>query len=154
VKGAFEGVLPDDRGTGVASVYAEFPRRQERLKLDRVLSADEYATMLAAIDSWASQDRVWAEVTSAFGAPSVLFGSTDPYYGKTLGYVTADPPTPMLLFPSGTAPTRAPSLPGHRAESSHCSWRSAVVTLRSPPASLSLRKDGAVGQHRRASLGG
>jgi hypothetical protein len=100
VKGAFEGVLPDDRGTGVASVYAEFPRRQERLKLDRVLSADEYATMLAAIDSWASQDRVWAEVTSAFGAPSVLFGSTDPYYGKTLGYVTADPPPrPCCCFP-------------------------------------------------------
>jgi hypothetical protein len=116
VKGAFEGVLPDDRGTGVASVYAEFPRRQERLKLDRVLSADEYATMLAAIDSWASQDRVWAEVTSAFGAPSVLFGSTDPYYGKTLGYVTADPPHAHAVVSlwNGTDPGPEPSWPPSR----------------------------------------
>lgn len=98
VRGAFEGVLPTDHGTSVASVYAEFAHRQGWLELDRALSADEYATMLAAIDSWASRDRVWADVTSAFGAPSVLFGSTNPSYGKTLGYVTADRSTPMLFF--------------------------------------------------------
>ncbi|GHH82634.1 hypothetical protein GCM10018781_67970 [Kitasatospora indigofera] len=116
VKGAFEGALPADHGTSVASVYAEFAHRQGWLKLDRVLSADEYATMLAAIDSWASQDRVWADVISAFGAPSVLFGSTNPYYGKTLGYVTADLSAPMLFFHlwNGTDPDTEPSWPPSR----------------------------------------
>jgi hypothetical protein len=118
VKGAFEGVLPADHDTNVASVYAEFAHRQGWLKLDRALSADEYATMLAAIDSWASQDRVWADVTSAFGTPSVLFGGTNPYYGKTLGYVTADSSAPMLFFHlwNGTDPGVEPSWPPSRAQ--------------------------------------
>ncbi|MFC4517560.1 hypothetical protein [Streptomyces ehimensis] len=95
---AFESFLPTDHDTSAASVYAEIAHRQGWLRLDRALSADEYATMLAAIDSWASQDHVWTDVTSAFGTPSMLFGSTNPYYGKTLGYVTADPSAPMLFF--------------------------------------------------------
>ncbi|WP_051732084.1 hypothetical protein [Kitasatospora phosalacinea] len=102
----------------MASVYAEFAHREGWLEPDRMLSADEYATMHAAIDSWASQDRVWDDVTSAFGAPSVLFGSTDPYYGKTLGYVTADPSTPMLFFHlwNGTGPGTEPSWPPSREQ--------------------------------------
>ncbi|MFG2919864.1 hypothetical protein ACGF0D_44275 [Kitasatospora sp. NPDC048298] len=113
VKGAFEAVLPADHGTSVASVYAEFAHRQGWLKLDRALSADEYATMLAAINPWTTQDRTWADVTSTFGTPSVLFGGTNPYYGKTLGYATADRSTPMLFFHlwNGTDPGTEPSWP-------------------------------------------
>ncbi|WP_033355039.1 hypothetical protein [Kitasatospora aureofaciens] len=113
VAGAFEHFLPTGHDTRVASVYAEFAHRQGWLKLDRALSAEEYATMLAEIDTWAAQDRVWADVTSAFGVPSVLFGSTNPYYGKTLGYATADRSTPMLFFHlwNGTDPDTKPSWP-------------------------------------------
>ncbi|MFJ7913101.1 hypothetical protein [Kitasatospora sp. NPDC096204] len=113
VTGAFEHFLPTGHDTSVASVYAEFAHRQGWLKLDRALSTSEYATMLAEIDTWAAQDRLWADVTSAFGAPSVLFGSTNPYYGKTLGYATADRSTPMLFFHlwNGTDPDTEPSWP-------------------------------------------
>ncbi|MFG3055399.1 hypothetical protein ACGFZP_31250 [Kitasatospora sp. NPDC048239] len=82
----------------MASVYAEFAYRQGWLKLDRALSSEEYATMLAEIDTWAARHRTWPGVISAFGTPSVLFGSTNPYYGKTLGYATADRSAPMLFF--------------------------------------------------------
>ncbi|MFB7617208.1 hypothetical protein [Kitasatospora sp. NPDC056181] len=113
VKGAFEDFLPADHGTSVASVYAEFAHRQGWLEADRLLDAAEYDSMLATIDSWATHDRVWADVTSAFGPPSVLFGSTNPYYGKTLGYVTTDPSAPMLFFHlwNGTDPGADSSWP-------------------------------------------
>ncbi|MFD7408692.1 hypothetical protein ACFV7R_39995 [Streptomyces sp. NPDC059866] len=118
VNGAFEVFLPAGHDTSVASVYAEFAHRQGWLKLDRALSADEYATMLAGIDSWAAQDRLWADVTSTFGTPSVLFGSTNPYYGKTLGYATADRSEPMLFFHlwNGTDPDAEPSWPPSREQ--------------------------------------
>jgi hypothetical protein len=113
VTGAFAGFLPVDHSTSAASVYAEFAHREGWLKLDRALSADEYAAMFGTIDSWAAQDRLWADVTSTFGMPSVLFGSTNPYYGKTLGYATADRSVPMLFFHlwNGTTPDAEPSWP-------------------------------------------
>lgn len=69
MKGAFEDFLPAHHGYSVASVYAEFAHRQGWLAADRVLGANEYASMRDVIDSWAAHDRVWAEVTSAFGPP-------------------------------------------------------------------------------------
>ncbi|MFJ9447359.1 hypothetical protein ACIRRH_36750 [Kitasatospora sp. NPDC101235] len=102
----------------MASVSAEFAHRQGWLRTDRVLSTDEYASMLAVIDPWAAHDRVWADVTSFFDSPSVLFGGTNPYYGKTLGYVTADLSAPMLFFHlwNGTDPDAAPSWPPAREQ--------------------------------------
>ncbi|MEU6802228.1 hypothetical protein [Streptomyces neyagawaensis] len=37
-------------------------------------------------------------MTAEFGAPSVLFGGTNPLYGKTLGYLSEDPGQPMVVF--------------------------------------------------------
>ncbi|MFD8392985.1 hypothetical protein ACFV2N_28230 [Streptomyces sp. NPDC059680] len=118
VKGAFENFLPADHDASAASVYAEIAHRQGWLKADRVLNADEYTSMLATIDSWTDHDRTWADVTSAFGTPSVLFGGTNPYYAKTLGYVAADHCAPMLFFHlwNGTDPDTEPSWPPAREQ--------------------------------------
>jgi hypothetical protein len=96
--GAFREFLPTDQGHAVASVYAEIARRQGWLRVDRVLDADEYGSMLVGIDSWASQDRVWEDVTATFGPPSILFGGSNPLYPKTLGYATRAASDPMLFF--------------------------------------------------------
>lgn len=113
VTGAFGGFLPSDHGCDMASVYAEFAHRQRWLKADRVLDAGEYAQMLDSVDSWAAQDRVWADVVASFGPPSVLIGSTNPYYGKTLGYLTDASSCAMVFFHlwNGTDPGAKPSWP-------------------------------------------
>ncbi|MFE5587626.1 hypothetical protein [Kitasatospora sp. NPDC056531] len=113
VKGAFQDFLPADHGDSVASVYAEFAHRQGWLKADRVLNTAEYASMRDTIASWAAHDRVWPDVTSAFGPPSVLIGGTNPSYGKTLGYLTENVSAPMVFFHlwNGTDPGTEPSWP-------------------------------------------
>ncbi|WP_042365850.1 hypothetical protein [Streptacidiphilus neutrinimicus] len=98
VQGAFRKFLPADQGHAVASVYAEIAQRQGWLRLDRVLDDDEYGSMLDVIDSWASRDRVWEDVTSTFGPPSIVFGGSNPLYSKTLGYATGEPSDPMLFL--------------------------------------------------------
>ncbi|WP_240930035.1 hypothetical protein [Streptomyces coryli] len=62
----------------MASAYAEFARRCGWLRPDRVLGAQD--------------------VTAEFGAPSVLFGGSNPLYGKTLGYLSEDPEQPIVFF--------------------------------------------------------
>lgn len=81
VKDAFSPLLPPDHGYSVASVYAEFARHQGWLKPDRVLDVEAYAAMRSAVRQWGQRDRTWADVTTAFGPPSVLFGGTSPFYG-------------------------------------------------------------------------
>ncbi|GGV74093.1 hypothetical protein GCM10010277_88060 [Streptomyces longisporoflavus] len=98
VTGAFQGFVPGRCDDGMASVYAEFARRRGWLRPDRVLAAGEYGSLRSRVRSWAGQDRVWADVVDEFGAPSVLFGGTNPLYGKTLGYVSEDPEQPMVSF--------------------------------------------------------
>ncbi|MFD7874086.1 hypothetical protein ACFV5G_08160 [Streptomyces sp. NPDC059766] len=68
----------------MACVYAEFAWRQGWLKPDRVLDAEAYASMRDFVRQWGLRDRVWADVPAAFGPPSVLFGGTNPLYGKTV----------------------------------------------------------------------
>ncbi|AOR34158.1 hypothetical protein BFF78_26680 [Streptomyces fodineus] len=118
VKGAFGSLLPGDHGHSVASVYAEFARRQGWLKPDRVLDAEAYAALRDAVRQWGRSDRVWADVTTAFGPPSVLFGGTNPFYGKTLGYVTEDPAQPMVSFHlwNGTDPGTEADWPPARTQ--------------------------------------
>lgn len=83
---------------GVASVYAEFAHQRGWLKPDRVLDRDAYAVLRGTVRQWAGEDRVWSDVVAEFGTPSMLFGSNNPYYGKTLGYLTGNPQDPMVSF--------------------------------------------------------
>ncbi|MFD4346631.1 hypothetical protein ACFWQ6_17545 [Streptomyces coelicoflavus] len=99
VTGAFREVIPGrNYEYGTASVYAEFAQRSGWLEPDRVLGQEEYASLTARVRPWAREDRTWEDVTAEFGAPSVLFGSPNPRYGKTLGYLGRDPERPMVLF--------------------------------------------------------
>lgn len=113
VKGALQAVLPPDHGYSVASVYAEFAHRQGWLTADRLLDADTFESMRAAVGRWAGRDWVWSEVVAAFGPPSVLFGGTNPFYGKVFGYAAEDSGTPMVFFHlwNGTDPGTEPSWP-------------------------------------------
>lgn len=99
VAGVFRDLIPERYYEyGIASVYAEFAHLRGWLKPDRVLVPDEHAHMQGTVRQWAAEDRVWTDVVDAFGAPSVLFGSTNPSYGKTLGYLTENPQEPMVSF--------------------------------------------------------
>ncbi|QFZ20121.1 hypothetical protein [Saccharothrix syringae] len=75
----------------VASVYAEGAHRRGRLTLDRTPSPAEHRRLRGTAGPWAAVDRDHHEVVDEFGPPSVLIGGTNPKYGKTLGYGTADP---------------------------------------------------------------
>ncbi|MFI9788160.1 hypothetical protein ACIHEI_32340 [Kitasatospora sp. NPDC051984] len=102
VVGAFREVLPgQDEQYAASSVYAEFAHRCGWLEPDRVLTEDEYAALTGRARAWAREDRTWPEVTAEFGPPSVLVGGTNPLYGKTLGYLGADPRLPMVSFHLG-----------------------------------------------------
>ncbi|MEC4576261.1 hypothetical protein [Streptomyces virginiae] len=97
--GAFQAVFPAQMGgSEVASVYAEFAQRRGWLKPDRVLTGEEYDALTGRVRRWAAVDRTWPDVTAEFGPPSVLFGGSNPLYGKTLGYLSADPHQPMVVF--------------------------------------------------------
>ncbi|MFJ6543894.1 hypothetical protein ACIQMP_25045 [Streptomyces sp. NPDC091385] len=99
VTGAFRDLVPDRSYLcGSASVYAEFARRRGWLVPDRTLTSEEYAVLAGRVGQWAEEDRTWPDITAEFGAPSVLFGGSNPRYGKTLGYLCADLTQPMILF--------------------------------------------------------
>lgn len=38
------------------------------------------------------------DIVAEYGPPSVLFGGTNPLFGKTLGYLTEAPGEPMVFF--------------------------------------------------------
>lgn len=121
VAGVFRGLIPgryDGDEYGVASVYAEFAHRRGWLKPDRHLAPGEYASLVGAVRQWAAEDRVWTDIVDEFGAPSVLFGGNNPYYGKTLGYLTGNPEEPMVSFHlwNGSAPGDEPSWPPEHEE--------------------------------------
>ncbi|OPC76723.1 hypothetical protein B4N89_45390 [Embleya scabrispora] len=119
IAGAFSDLLPRNcRSDSVASVYAEFAHRRGWLHPDRVLTTDEYDVLRGTARRWASRDRVWADVVTEFGTPSVLFGGTNPLYGKALGYVSADPGEPPVVFHlwNGSAPGTASSWPPDHTE--------------------------------------
>ncbi|MFD7945341.1 hypothetical protein [Streptomyces sp. NPDC059744] len=99
VTGAFRDLIPGrNYECGMASVYAEFAQQRGWLKPDRALGTDAYEALKGRARQWAGKDRTWADVTSEFGAPSVLFGGNNPLYGKTLGYLSQDPERPMVIF--------------------------------------------------------
>lgn len=112
--GMFRDLLPDRHCEhGVASVYAEFAHHRDWLKPDRVLDPEEYTALRGAVRQWASEDRVWSDVVDEFGTPSILSGGNNPYYGKTLGYLTENAEEPMVFFHlwNGGAPGAEPSWP-------------------------------------------
>ncbi|MEU3795969.1 hypothetical protein AB0F07_40400 [Streptomyces fructofermentans] len=98
VAGVFRDLIPEHYEYGIASVYAEFAHHRGWLRPDRVLGPDEHAALQGAVRQWAAEDRVWTDVVDEFGTPSMLFGSNNPYYGKTLGYLTQNPEEPMVSF--------------------------------------------------------
>ncbi|MFF5170768.1 hypothetical protein ACFY25_34605 [[Kitasatospora] papulosa] len=114
VAGVFRELVPEHYYEyGIASVYAEFAHCRGWLKPDRVLDRDEYEVLRGAVRQWADEDRVWTDVVDEFGTPSMLFGSNNPYYGKTLGYLTENPEEPMVSFHlwNGSAPGTEQSWP-------------------------------------------
>ncbi|MEV0032212.1 hypothetical protein [Nocardia sp. NPDC050793] len=84
--------------TALASMYAEAARNRGWLVLDRALTRDEYTELCAATARFTDRDRTFSEAIDAFGEPSVLFGGSNPFYGKTLAYATADATDPMVVF--------------------------------------------------------
>ncbi|MEU0953732.1 hypothetical protein ABZ353_15535 [Streptomyces niveus] len=114
VEGAFAPHFPSEHSLGASSVYAEFARAEGWLRPDRVLDAQAYAVLRDKVRPWAEHDRSWADVTTAFGPPSIQIGGSNPRYGKTLGYVTDDLAQPMVAFHlwNGTGPGLQ-DWPGH-----------------------------------------
>ncbi|WP_316528141.1 hypothetical protein [Kitasatospora brasiliensis] len=99
VTGAIRNLLGVRDGEyGMASVYAEFAQRRGWLTPDRLLTEEAYEGLSASARRWAEEDRTWPDVTAEFGDPSVLFGGSNPLYGKTLGYLSEDPARPMVSF--------------------------------------------------------
>jgi hypothetical protein len=119
VTGAFRDFIPGlSYEYGMASVYAEFAYDRGWLRPDRVLTADEYRALRERVRPWVGEDRVWADVIDEFGAPSVLFGGTNPLYGKTLGFLSEDPKQPVVSFHlwNGSAPDAESSWPPEHEE--------------------------------------
>jgi len=102
VKGAFQRLLPQAGDHDTASAYAEYAHTRDWLRSERVLSAEEYAPVRAQARTWAAErDRGWADVTAAFGPPSVHLGGTNPRYGKVLGYLNGKADEPIVWFHLG-----------------------------------------------------
>ncbi|WP_327109183.1 hypothetical protein [Nonomuraea glycinis] len=95
---AFSRLIPDSNEYGMASVYAEFAREREWLWMERLLSADDYATMAGMVEPWLKEDRMLSDVLGVFGEPSIFFGGSNPRYGKTLAYASVAPDDPMVFF--------------------------------------------------------
>ncbi|WP_174361946.1 hypothetical protein [Nocardia brevicatena] len=98
VTGAFRTLLPNSDEHGPASVYAEFAHARGWLQADRVLTAEEHASIRQELSTWVGQDRLLSEALETFGPPSVLFGGSNPFFGKTLGYLTDQVDEPMIFF--------------------------------------------------------
>ncbi|WP_030451070.1 hypothetical protein [Herbidospora cretacea] len=103
VQGAIRNVFGTPDGDpadhdAVASVYAEFARSQGWLRADRLLTAEEYASMRDDLAAVCGSDRTFTGVRDRFGAPSVFIGGSNPYFGKTLGYFSENIADPMVFF--------------------------------------------------------
>ncbi|GLX98289.1 hypothetical protein [Herbidospora sp. NBRC 101105] len=97
VRGAVRHVLGDDDDFAVASVYAEVARAHGWLHTDRLLTAEEYASMRAELAALCDGDRLFTEVRHRFGPPSVRFG-TNPDCEQTLAYATGNVADPMVFL--------------------------------------------------------
>ncbi|MEV8637968.1 hypothetical protein AB0395_40590 [Streptosporangium sp. NPDC051023] len=98
VSGAFARLIPGSYECGMASVYAEFARERGWLQTQRLLGHDEYVAMVGEVMTWLEQDRMLSDVLGAFGEPSITFGGSNPFYGKTFGYATGTSCDPMIFF--------------------------------------------------------
>ncbi|MFF5499195.1 hypothetical protein [Streptomyces aquilus] len=98
VKGVFRDLIRGSDDHDVGSVHAEFAHRRGWLKPDRLLDSRAHQALMARVRDWAAEDRQWPDVVAEFGEPSILFGGTNPRYGKTLAYVSEDRDHPMVFF--------------------------------------------------------
>lgn len=131
VTGAFAHVIPGPYESGIASVYAEYAQTQGWLKIDRVLTAAEYSALATEQDRWTAQDRSLTDVLEAFGPPSILFGGTNPLYGKTLSYTSGAPTDPMISLHlwNGTEPGAESNWPPLYSEPVLLAVRSSTQTF-------------------------
>ncbi|WP_346109678.1 hypothetical protein [Nonomuraea maheshkhaliensis] len=138
--GAISTVLPDSSGHGVASIYAELARDREWLQAGRTLTPDEYADMRRTLAGWTAHDRTFTDVRELSGPPSLLIGGTNPYYGKTLAYLTSHAAEPIVFFHfwKGSDPQAERTWPPCTTNLS-C-WPSAPEEERSRTPSCSRRK--------------
>jgi hypothetical protein len=115
VAGAYGNILPADAvRCATASIYAEIAHRLGWLYLDRVLPETEYQQLADRIEEWVTQDRTASETVEAFGAPSLLIGSNNPYFPRTLVYATADPEQRQICIHLWNAFAGSSSEPGLR----------------------------------------
>lgn len=63
-----------------------------------MLTSDEYDQLRMHMPVWGRRDHFLSDVINTFGPPSVLLGSSNPYYGKTLAYFTEPTDTAMIFF--------------------------------------------------------
>lgn len=109
VQGAFGAMLPglasshpaslaSGLDTMAASVYAEIGRRHGWIDLDRAVTEQEHAAMVQAVGTLCTQDRTMSDLLATFGEPSLLSGSSNPRYPKTLIYAGEAPEIPCLSF--------------------------------------------------------
>lgn len=98
IKGAFDLMFAGHSDDMVASVYAEFANQHGWLRTDRLLSRDEYETLLAEGAEWCRVDRIRPDVMAKFGEPSCYLGSDSPYYSSTLMYVSSVPELSAVCF--------------------------------------------------------
>jgi hypothetical protein len=106
VTGALSTVLPDASEDGVASIYAELAHDRGWLQADRTLTTEEHGSLRRELIAWAAHDHTLTEVRDDFGPPSVLLGGTNPFYGRTLAYLTEQATEPIIFFHLWNGTTR------------------------------------------------
>jgi hypothetical protein len=90
--------VPGRHDDAVASVYADIAHRFGWLTLDRTLTHDEYRHLIGRVEDWCTRDTFLSDVVTAFGAPSVLSGGTNPRFPKTIAYAAAEREAPLISF--------------------------------------------------------
>jgi hypothetical protein len=91
VRGPLVGVLPENvQGNAVASVYADIAQQNGWLVLDRPGVGRPQDDVPGNARYWAGADRTLSQLLTAFGAPALRIGGTNPYFPATLGYGSAD----------------------------------------------------------------
>ena len=98
VEGPVQGLFPGAAVSVEASLNGEEAFLRGWLRLDRELSDAEYSSLIDRIPKWQVGVHLASEVLLTHGPASVVFGPTNPAYPTTIGYATADPATPMVLF--------------------------------------------------------
>ncbi|WAL67695.1 hypothetical protein ORV05_07915 [Amycolatopsis cynarae] len=118
VTGAVHHALGAKAEDVMASVFAEIAHRNAWLLLDRSLQRAEHDHIRRTVDAWCSRNQTLSGTLAEFGPPSIVIGSNNPLYPKTLGYGTTHPDQPLIFlhFWNGTEPGAASTWPPDHPE--------------------------------------